>query len=172
MALYPAPSDAEARAAIAQIFGDTQFNYGARLLAEAMSRHEPRTWRYLFSRRRPGQQDGPHHGDEVSHVFGNLAAGRAAAAEPFDAADEAVSQAMRSAWVAFARSGNPNAPGLAAWPAFTPAEDAYIEFGDRVGSGRARRAAQLDFLERYYDRDAPAVPDAPGTRTDRNQDRH
>jgi para-nitrobenzyl esterase len=152
LALYPAPDDAEARAAIARIFGDTQFNYGARLLARTMSRRGPRTWRYVFTRRRPGQVDGPHHGDEVSHVFGNLAAGRGAQPEPFDAADLAVSRTMRAAWVAFARSGDPNAPGLAAWPAYGPGHDAHIEFGDAIDTGHAWRLATLDFLDAYYDR--------------------
>jgi para-nitrobenzyl esterase len=152
LALYPAPVDGDARAAIAQIFADTQFNYGARLLTQAMSRLEPRTWRYLFTRRRPGQLDGPHHGDEAAYVFGNLAAGRSMQAEAFDHTDMAVSQAMRSAWVAFARSGDPNAPGLAPWPACVPEEDAFIEFGSAITSARAWRAAQLDFLDHYYDR--------------------
>ncbi|VTU17457.1 Fumonisin B1 esterase [Variovorax sp. SRS16] len=152
LALYPAGSDFEARAAIARIFADTQFNYGARLLAQTMSRREPRTWRYVFTRRRPGQLDGPHHGDEVAHVFGHLAAGRSAQPEPFDATDVAVSQAMRSAWIAFARSGDPNAPGLAAWPAYAPDADAHIEFGDHVGTGRAWHAAPLEFLDSYLDR--------------------
>lgn len=152
IALYPAPSDFEARAAIARIFGDTQFNYGARLLARTMSRRGEPTWRYVFTRRRPGQLDGPHHGDEVSHVFGQLAAGRGAQPEPFDAVDVAVSRAMRSAWIAFARSGNPNAPGLAAWPAYSPHDDAHIEFGDELRTGRGWHAAALDFLDAYYDR--------------------
>ncbi len=60
------------RPRVAELFADTQFNYGTRLLAQAMAGCEPRTWRYLFLRRRPGQLDGPHHGEEVAHVFGNL----------------------------------------------------------------------------------------------------
>jgi para-nitrobenzyl esterase len=152
LAVYPAQADAEARPAIARIFGDTQFNDGARLLARAMSRRGARTWRYVFTRRRPGQLDGPHHGDEVSHVFGNLAVGRGAQPEAFDAVDAAVSRAMRAAWVAFARRGDPNAAGLAAWPAYEPEGDAHIVFGDAIETGRAWHAAALDFLDGYYDR--------------------
>lgn len=152
LALYPARSDSQARASIAKVFGDTQFNYGTRLLAQTMSRCESRTWRYLFTRRRPGQADGPHHGDEVAYVFGNLAAGRGQGAEPFDDADVALSRAMRSAWVAFARSGDPNVPGVPSWPAYLPDQDGYLEFGHGMGAGRAWRAEQLDFLDAYYDR--------------------
>jgi hypothetical protein len=54
--------------------------------------------------------------------------------------------------VAFAKSGNPNAPGLAAWPMNAPAEDAFIEFGSAITTGKAWRAGQLDFLDHYHDR--------------------
>jgi hypothetical protein len=33
-----------------------------------------------------------------------------------------------------------------------PEEDAFIEFGSAITSARAWRAAQLDFLDHYYDR--------------------
>ncbi|MEQ1806149.1 MAG: carboxylesterase family protein [Burkholderiaceae bacterium] len=150
LARYPAASDADVRASVAAMFGDTQFNYGARLLAQAMSRVEPRTWRYLFTRRRPGQMDGPHHGDEVAHVFGNLAVGRGSEAAAFDARDEELSAALRRAWVAFAMHGDPNAPGSASWSRFTQAGDGHLEFGDAIQSGSAWRCEQLDFLDRFY----------------------
>ncbi len=150
LALYPAATDADVRASVAAMFGDTQFNYGARLLAQAMSRVEPRTWRYLFTRRRPGQLDGPHHGDEVAHVFGNLAVGRGSEAAAFDARDEELSAALRRAWVAFAMHGDPNAPGSASWSRFTQSGDGHLEFGDAIQSGSAWRREQLDFLDRFY----------------------
>ena len=150
--LYPARSDAEVPLRTAEIFADTQFNYGARLLAQTTSRREPKTWAYLFSRRRAWQDDGPHHGEEVGHVFGNLGAWRDGEGAPFDATDEAVSHAMMSAWVAFARTGNPNTPGLAPWPAYTEDEQSFLEFGDETSVGWARRAEQLDFLDGFYAR--------------------
>jgi len=150
--LYPARTDAEVAARTAELFGDTQFNYGARLLAQTLSRREPRTWAYLFARRRPHQPDGPHHGEEVGHVFGNLGADRDGEGARFDATDEAVSRAMMGAWVAFARTGDPNAPGLAAWPPYTQREERLLAFGDTVAVGRTRRIEQLDFLDGFYDR--------------------
>jgi carboxylesterase type B len=87
-------------------------------------------------------------------VFGNLAAGRSARAEPFDATDTAVSQAMRQAWAAFARNGDPHVEGAAAWPAYTAQEDAHLTFGDTIAVGHGWRRDQLDFLDRYYDREA------------------
>ena len=152
LATYPADTDPQARPRVAEAFADTQFNYGARLLVRSMARVEPRTWRYLFTRRRPGQADGPHHGDEVAYVFGQLAAGRGAEALAFDAVDLAVSQSMIRAWVAFARHGDPNGAGPALWPAYREDQDLQQVFGDRSAiEGDPRRQA-LDFLEQYFSR--------------------
>ncbi|MDB5942818.1 MAG: para-nitrobenzyl esterase PnbA [Ramlibacter sp.] len=148
--LYPASSDDQARPRVAEMFSDTQFNYGARLLARAMASSEPRTWRYLFLRRRPRQDNGPHHGDEVAHVFGTFAQEAPGDTPDFDATDEALSAAMMMAWVAFARHGNPNAPGLADWAAYDAAADNHLAFGDRIEPGRGWRREQLDFLDRFY----------------------
>lgn len=148
---YGTERDADAKARIAEAFADTQFNYGARLLLRSMVRHDPRCWRYLFTRRRPGHTDGPHHGDEVGYVFGHLAPRRSAEPEPFDATDIAVSHAMMGAWVAFARDGDPNGKGAPAWPAYDADHERLLEFGDVITTGTDRRSAQLDFLERYHD---------------------
>ena len=146
-ALYPAATDAEARPAVAALFADTQFNAGTRLLARTMAAREPRTWKYLFTRRRPGQTDGPHHGAEVGHVFGNLDAG---ATGRHDADDEALSLRMRQAWVRFAATGDPNGPGLARWDAYRTGDDNHLAFGEAILPGAGWRRAQLDFLDRFF----------------------
>lgn len=146
-AVYPASTPAQARAAVAAMFADTQFNYGTRLVAQSMAKLEPRTWKYLFLRRRPGETSGPHHGDEFAHAFGNLAAGGA-----FDAIDEKLSRVMRKAWVAFASQGNPNTGGVPRWDAYLPGHDNHLALDDRVEPGAGWRQAQLDFLERFYSR--------------------
>jgi para-nitrobenzyl esterase len=153
---YQAATDADVAPRVAEIFADTQFNYGARLLAQAMAAAAQPTWRYLFSRRRPRQTNGPHHVQEVPYVFGNLHAIRPEDDPYFDAADEAVSETMQKAWVAFARSGNPNGPGLAAWPAYAPATDSYLEFGDSAAARSGWRGKKLDFLDAFYDSIATA----------------
>lgn len=149
MALYPAPTDADARAAVAAMFADTQFNYGTRLLAQCMAKREPRTFKYLFTRRRPRQQDGPHHGDETAHAFGNHAAAAAGATADFDAQDDALSSTMRRAWIAFAGSGDPNTDGVPRWDAYDPAQDNHLVLDAAVRAGAGWRRAQLDFLERF-----------------------
>jgi carboxylesterase type B len=140
--LYPAATDGEARAAVAAMFADTQFNYGTRLLAQTMAQRESRTWKYLFQRRRPGQQDGPHHGDEVGHVFGTL--------QGPDPVDEDLSRTMRRAWVAFAASGDPNTAGVPRWDAYRPGDDNHLVFDAPPHAGAGWRKPQLDFLDRFF----------------------
>jgi len=151
-ALYPARSDADARAAVAAMFADTQFNYGTRLLARSMARLAQPTWKYLFTRRRPGQQDGPHHGEEVAHAFGNIDAGAPGETIRCDEKDTSLSRSMQRAWIAFAAEGNPNAPGLARWDDYRQEDDNHLELGDEIRSGAGWRRPQLDFLERFYGR--------------------
>lgn len=145
--LYPARTGGEARAAVAAMFADTQFHYGTRLLAQSMAAREPRTWKYLFTRRRPGQPDGPHHGEEVGQVFGNL---QAAWPGAHDARDEELSRVMRKAWVTFAANGDPNIAGVPHWAPYRPADDNHLELGDPVQPGAAWRRPQLDFLDRFF----------------------
>lgn len=150
LAFYGCNSDTGAKAGVAEAFADTQFNYGARLLLRAMTAQGQCCWRYRFTRRRPGQADGPHHGDEVGHVFSNLAAGRGRAAEPFDNTDLALSNAMMQAWVAFARDGHPGTPAGIEWPVFELQQDGPLEFGDSGRIGDDPRRAQLDLLDRCF----------------------
>lgn len=147
MALYPAADDEDARPRVAEIFADTQFNAGTRLIARAMAQREPRTWRYLFTHRLPGQADGPHHGEEMAYVFGNL--------QTLDGAstgDAEVSRAMTDAWVAFARSGDPNVADRPQWRPYDPLADNHLEFGEQIAEGAYWRRAPLEFVEGYLSR--------------------
>jgi para-nitrobenzyl esterase len=117
-----------------------------------MAAREAGAWRYLFARRRAHRKDGPHHGQEVHYVFGNLAARYPGEAPEFDDTDKAVSSAMMKAWVAFAAKGDPNGPGLPAWPRYDAAADNYLEFGDVIRPGAGWRSKQLDFVDGFFGR--------------------
>jgi carboxylesterase type B len=123
--------------------------------AAARAKHgraEPRTFKYLFTRRRPHQADGPHHGEEVAHAFGNVAAVAPGETADCDAVDEALSKTMRQAWIAFAANGDPNTAGVPRWEPYRADADNHLELGDAVRAGGQWRQAQLDFLERFYSR--------------------
>jgi len=150
-ALYGPTSDADAKAGIAAAFADTQFNYGARLLLRAMTAAGMPCWRYLFTRRRPGRSHGPDHGDEMGYPFGEIAQGRTREPEPYDDTDRHVSDAMMSAWAAFAKAADPNTPSRERWPRYdATAAGVHLEFGDEIRIGTDALGDRLDFLERYY----------------------
>jgi para-nitrobenzyl esterase len=132
---YGAERDADVAAALAAVFGDTQFSYGARGIAATVSARQPATYRYLYTCRAEGAADGPHHGEEVAGLFGG---------------STAVGRRMADAWVRFAASGDPNGGDLPAWPPATPHGDEALEFGATVRPLCGWRASTLDFLDRFY----------------------
>src|SRR5262249_33599726 len=67
MALYPAKTDADVPAAVAAMFADCQFNFGARGIAAALSEHCPPSYRYLFTRPFGTDATRANHGDEVAY---------------------------------------------------------------------------------------------------------
>lgn len=147
--LYPASNDAEGVAAATAAFADSLFNYGVRGLARVNARAGQPTFRYLFTRRRGNKAKPPSHVEEVPYVFGTLDAPFFGANPPTDATDKAISEAMMGAWVRFAQAGNPNGGGLS-WPAYDPAKDNYVVFGETVGQGAGWRTKEMDFMERVF----------------------
>jgi para-nitrobenzyl esterase len=157
LSLYPVSTQADVRPAVAQIFGDTQFNHGADQFACAAARANTSVWRYLFRRRRPGAHDGPHHGDEVAYVFGNLDAWRAATGISLDDTDFNISRSMQTAWTSFARDGKPKLPQISAcapqagaqpdWPVFTAHDNRLMVLDTPPAIIEGWRDAPLRFLE-------------------------
>jgi para-nitrobenzyl esterase len=144
MRLYPAASDAAVPAAVAQSFGDAQYNYGTRGVARAMASAGQPVYRYLFTRKAGGTGPGPNHGDEVSYVFNTLGSRPTA----YNDDDRRLAETMADAWVRFAKTGNPNGGSLPAWPRYRASDDAYMQFGGTVQPGTGFRGEQLDFIGR------------------------
>jgi para-nitrobenzyl esterase len=151
LTLYPATRDADGRTATADLFADTQFNFGTRGIAQAMSRLQPKTFRYLFTKRGRFTQRPPDHGLEVAYVFGNLDAWPDQMPMPYDKSDRALSETMMDAWATFAANGDPNGADTPVWAPYDAGRDNYLEFGDMVRTGKGWRTKYLDFLERYFD---------------------
>lgn len=54
---------------------------------------------------------------------------------------------MSSDWINFSATGNPNGKGLPEWPAFNPADQQRMNFGNTVSAEKVKNKAALDFLE-------------------------
>lgn len=65
----------------------------------------------------------------MSYVFDNVEALRARYIVP-DAAIQARATAMHALWVNFVKTGKPTAPGVPAWPQWTPAARNYLEIDE------------------------------------------
>ena len=62
----------------------------------------------------------------LAFVFDNVAKSEAMVGTGPD--PQALADQLSAAWLAFARSGNPNVPALPTWPAFKPSERATMVF--------------------------------------------
>jgi para-nitrobenzyl esterase len=136
LSLYPVERDDEVKSRLADVFGDTQFTYGARSVAQASSRYQPKTFRYLF------RQGTAAHADDTPYVFGNLPDG---ATED----DRRVSELQMTAWTRFAATGDPNGDGIPPWPRYDREADGYLEIGARPQLRDHWRSEHLDFIDRY-----------------------
>ncbi len=102
------------------------------LLAEGASANGHQAWVYRFTRQRPGPGGAAllvYHGAEIPYVFDTHDSWL-----PTEDADRALTQTMQSYWINFARTGNPNGPGLAPWPVYDTRTPAVMELGDHTGS--------------------------------------
>jgi para-nitrobenzyl esterase len=98
-------------------------------------------FRYRFDLASPSDGKGPalgaFHSMEIPYVFGQLDS----KARP---EDHAVSEQMQKYWSNFARSGDPNGPGLPKWPAYSAGAGWQVMFLD------ATSAAHKDELRERY----------------------
>ena len=164
LSLYPAATDADAHAAAAQSSGDLTFLYGTRSVLRAASKLNLKAFQYQFTRVNAiGRQIhwGSFHASEIPYVFETLPdsvygtqssflGDFSVNPDTYNEQDRKLSQAMSAAWVAFAKTGNPNGPGLVAWPPFA-GKESYMEFGDQIAAKESLRKKQIDFMSEFSD---------------------
>jgi para-nitrobenzyl esterase len=57
---------------------------------------------------------------------------------PFGATDQQLSGSIQTYWTNFAKTGNPNSPGLPSWPAWTDEKTEFLEI-EKSGAISAQR---------------------------------
>ncbi len=112
---------------------------------------------YLYSWRTPALDDrpGPFHAAELAFVFDNATLCDHYSTNASDAS--ALSRQMARAWVAFARTGNPNHDGLAHWPRYSQHNQAVMEFNTH---SQVRVAPESEGLKLIF-ADHPSTTDKP-----------
>lgn len=145
--LYPIDAQRDLPTAIGRIVTDLFFVAPARRLARALTQVQAPVFFYEFSNipdKGIGRLLGAYHGAEIPYVFEHFSDRH----NP-GPADRALAARMNGAWVAFARSGDPNgAPASRSptWPQFGTAEH-YLDLGATVQARRAPRAEACDFWD-------------------------
>lgn len=154
--LYPADTDQMAVRSWEDFAGDRFIAYGTWkwLEMQATTSKKP-VYRFRFDLappRDPKQPEGmgAYHSAEIEYVFGTLDWRIPTLWRP---EDRAVSELMRKYWANFARSGDPNGPGLPNWPMYKPnggAEVMYLNATSKAEKDPQR--ARYLFLESVWDK--------------------
>ncbi|MBC2840281.1 carboxylesterase/lipase family protein [Robiginitalea sp. SC105] len=119
-AAYPAGDSLQARESQRRLSRDQTFGYPVFTWAKNHSRTsgEP-VYLYNFNRDLPAYdkatQFGAFHSGEIVYAYDNLHT----LDRPWEIADRQLASAMSAYWVNFAKTGDPNGPGLVPWEPFT-----------------------------------------------------
>ncbi len=108
---------------------------------------------YYFDHRTPRTPNGSGHGSEIGYVFRNLGgpgAGPSGIQGTPTAEDQAISDLLSGYWVNFAKTGNPNGPGLPQWSAFSASEQQALVADEHPGTRPVPNLEQLKALDEYY----------------------
>ena len=145
------------------ITGDNGFILASRMWARLVEARGDDAYVYFFSRKPPvfrlyvpdekdlnndgGQRSlGAYHSGELAYVFDNLDV----VGLGWDDADRELSETVADYWVNFARTGNPNGPGLPNWPTYNADTDVVQILDANVESAVHPRKAELDRMERIF----------------------
>jgi len=148
MRLYPAASRAEAGASARQLERDRGLASAWLWARRRMADSRQPIYLYYFTHVEPGpeaQRYGAFHSSEMPYVFGTLDR----ADRPFTQEDRALSGTMGGYWANWIRTGDPNGPGLPAWPRLRPDDPALLEIGAASHARPILAPDRLSLFERH-----------------------
>lgn len=145
--LYPANTDEEAHSST-----KTSIREHRRISMNLWAEQRARTactpsYTYYFSRVMPWPEHpefGAFHASDIPYFMDNLHV----LPRQWQAVDHALSAIVSTYWVNFARSGDPNGPGLPLWSPTESGRWTTMEFGDHIGPIPIARDAAIQFWRR------------------------
>lgn len=143
---YPATNDSVAAISQLKLSRDIIFGVQNYTWANMQSRQGGKVYVYRFTRKPPATggyvKYGAFHTAEVPYAYGNLQFVQ----RPWEQADYELEKTMLAYWANFARTGNPNGPGLPAWQPYNPGSRQIMILGKSTTPGIMTDYAQLDLL--------------------------
>lgn len=132
LAVFPVANTEDIPAVLIKLRTVMSFSAGALHAADTTAKNNSPVYMYQFTRvpDTPLKKYGAFHGLEIFYVFGNLHAGKVVV--PDNKMDISLSQDIMKYWTNFAKSGDPNGPGLPKWPAYSSETGQYIDLGDQI----------------------------------------
>lgn len=146
LTLYPATNDREAFASANTSIRDNQKISPWMWAGEFTKNRSKPVWLYFFTKAPPGPKHdltGVYHGADIRYTFNNPTA-------IWGPQDRRIADIMSSYWVNFARTGNPNGPGLPLWHAYDGHKEQTMELGGHFAPIPLADKAKLDFWRRFY----------------------
>jgi hypothetical protein len=123
------------------LYGDVYFGASTLLLVREMEQVKTPAWTYHFDyvRGRGRNSRGAGHGSEVTFVFDSVILP--------GANERKIIDAMQGHWIQFAKTGDPNGPGLTQWPGYTSCSPTTLVIGqERIRSERDWLKPRMDLL--------------------------
>ena len=145
--LYPGDTDEQALRSAIDYTSDSFIAFGTwKWLEEHRQTGQSAVYRYHFELAAPPSKFHPgsfaFHSDDIEYVFGTLDTRPGAVWRP---EDRKLSDAMMSYWTNFAKSGDPNGPGLPEWPKYGEG-DPLIHLDSTITSGPDTLRPRYEFL--------------------------
>jgi len=144
--IYPAASDREAFLASSIAARDNNRMSTWMWATQWREKRSQPVYLYFWTHAPPGPNHdltGAAHGSELAYVFSRPNAA-------WTDEDRKIADTMSSYWVNFARTGNPNGPGVPPWPAFEGTTEAAMELGDHFQPIPLPDKTKADFWRRFY----------------------
>ena len=144
--LYTEYKESEFPTALNRFATDAVWTRPARATARTMDKVSSKTYLYQFTHRKSGSlyNFGAFHGAEILYAFGHDIGART----PFTETDHRVSKIMRTYWINFAATGNPNGPGLPEWPVYEKSSDQSLEIGSEIKIQTQLRKDACDLFDK------------------------
>ena len=144
---YPHATTDEASAASRHAVRDAIFAWPTWAWASLQSKlGRNKAFVYYFDRRTPRTPNGSRHGAELQYVFHNLGGWMNESSED----DVALADLISSYWTNFAKTGDPNGPGLPAWPTFDEQSTSAMIFAKPAAAERLPNLQQIQAVDAYF----------------------